>query len=109
MHKFSTFDNGLVDFLKSKGIDYVKTFIGSSKDTGYEYDYIQNLKEILAEYRTVKPELITEKYDNFEDMLQKFLKDSKNKNNEAQREHTKSERDKKKSEINNRRKIKRRY
>lgn len=45
----------------------------------------------------------------FEDMLQKFLKDSKTKIQEAQREHTKNERDKKKAEINNRRKIKRRY
>lgn len=103
MRKFSTFDNSLIDFLMSKGINYSRTFIGSSKDTGYEYDYIPNLKGLLAEYRAAKSEIITKvnenkTQDNFERMMNSFLKISKDKCRESEREHTKSDRGKKKKE-----------
>lgn len=108
MRKFSTFDIGLVDFFKSKGINHANTFTGSSKDTGYEYDYIQNLKGLLAEYKAANSELIVKenekkKQDNFEKMMESFLKISKDKYRESEREHTKSDRDKKKRECSNRR------
>lgn len=103
MRKFSTFDKSLVDFLSNKSINYVKTFKGN-KDTGYEYDYISNLKGLLAEYKAVKGELIAEENENkkqeeFEKMMDLFLKVSKDKNKECEREHTKSARVKKKKNL----------
>lgn len=108
MNKFSTFDTCLVDFLHSKGINYAKTLKGN-RDTGYEYDYINNLKGLLVEYNAAKSELIAKenenkKQENFEKMIDSFLKASKDKNNDAKREHTKGERVKKKKELNSRRK-----
>lgn len=111
MRKFSTFDVDLVDFLQDKGINHAKTFIGSGKDTGYEYDYIPNLKRVLAEYNAANTELIAKenqnkKQENFEKMMDSFLKISKDKCSEAEREHTKSERTKKKKCNSDRRKNK---